>query len=170
MKKRSFILFATVFAVFSSIFTTTAGAISLYFDPDTFSYSKVLPLIVGISLVIEALVVLLLSKVRKIVNVSFAVFVANAASFVAVRLFLGLLRQKLFYSGMLMSENTMSNWIMLGVCLVISAAIEIPIIYFLLKRFTPKIQWVALSAVVANILSFIATAACDLLIQHFLLK
>ena len=170
MNKRSIILFACIFAVFSSVFSTTVAATPFNLDPETFSYSKVLPVVAGGTLVIEALTIMFFSKIRRIVNVSFAVLVANVVSFLAIRLLIGLFQHKAFYTGMLMNGNNSTSWLIFALCFIVSLLLEIPIIWLSLRPFTPKKQRLIWSAVIANTISFIATAAFDLLLHHFLFK
>ncbi|MCR5653340.1 MAG: hypothetical protein K6F88_06030 [Ruminococcus sp.] len=168
MKKHILIPTACVFAVFTTFFSTTANAISFYIDPQTFSYTKVLPVIVGASLVFEAAIIMLLSKVRRIVNVSFAVFLANGASFVILRFLIGFFNKQFFYSGMLLSGTKPAYWLFYLMCFAVTLAIELPIIWLSLRPFTQKKLRLLLSAAAANLFTFTATAVFELYILNLL--
>ena len=163
MKKHFFISIACVFAVFTAFFSTNAYAFSIFnINTDSFSYSKFLPVVVGGTFLIEAVIIMLVTKIRRIVNVSFSVLIANIASFLVIRILLGVLMHKFFYSEMLINGTSMIDWLIFGLCFVITLAIELPIIWFSLKPFTPKKKILVLSAVSANIVSFIAIAVFEL--------
>ena len=170
MRKYNFISAACVFGVFTAVFSTNAYAASFYIDPQTFSYAKVMPIVIGIALVIEPLIIMLFSKVRRIVNVSFAVLLANVASFLIIRVFLGALRHKFFYSGPLINGTSLTDWLVPGLCFVVTLGVELPIIWFSLKPFTPQKTRLIWCAAAANTVSFIVVTVFELYINNLLIK
>lgn len=171
MKKRYLIAnFVVVVISLFSLSTTTFAATLFNDTADTFDYTKYLPVMVGGSLVIEALAIMLLTDIKRIVNVSFAVLVANTASFVLPRLALGLYRHEVFYKGMFTEGFLSSNWLAAGVYFVISLIIELPILYFMLRVFTPKKVRLMIIAAGANIVTTAAIAFAEFQIHNWLVS
>ena len=136
--------------------------------PIPFDYSKHFPLIVGGMLVIEGIIILLLTDIKRIVNVSFAVLVANVASFVLTRFAIGFLRHETFYKGMITQGLISSNIIAAGAYLVVSLIIELPILYFMLRVFTEKIVRLMLVAAAANVVTTVALTIVELQLHKFI--
>lgn len=169
MRKISFIsFFAAVSALIFSLTTTVYAATAT--GTGTFDYSKYLPIVVGGTLIVEALIIILLSDIKRIVNVSFAVLVANIVSFFVIRIGLGVLRHETFYKGMITQGVISSNWIAAFIFLCVSLVTELPILYFMLRVFTKKTTRLMIIATVANILTVAATAVVELQINNTLIK
>lgn len=167
MKKRNFLSFACVLFAFVMLFSTSVFAVTKTgLKTEPFYYSKCLPLIFGGTLLIEAIIIILFSDIKRLVNVSFAVFVANIASFVVIRLSLGILRHGVFYVGLLMKELTIKNLFVVFCCLAVSLVIELPIVWKMLKDFTKKTKWLLFVTVIANVVSLAATCAVDLMLSN----
>ena len=96
MRKHSITTSLTVLVLLFALNTTAFAYSHMKVAPIPFDYSKCFPLIVGGMLVIEGIIILLLTDLKRIVNVSFAVLVANAASFVLTRFAIGFLRHETF--------------------------------------------------------------------------
>ena len=169
MKKHSII--ATSLSVLTLLITLNTTAIAytqMKVDPIPFDYSKYFPLIVGGMLIIEGAIILLLTDVKRIVNVSFAVLVANLASFSLTRLGIGLLKHEVFYKGMITQGLISSNIIAGAAYLVASLIIELPILYFMLRVFTPKKVRLMVVATVANIVSTVAFVIVEFQLHKFI--
>ena len=169
MKRHSII--ATPLTILTLIFTlnTTAFAYShMKVAPIPFDYTKYFPLIVGGMLVIEGIMILLLTDIKRIVNVSFAVLVANVASFALTRIGIGLLRHEVFYKGMITQGLISSNIIAGAAYLVVSLIIELPILYFMLRVFTPKKVRLMVVATAANIVSTVAFVIVEFQLHKFI--
>ena len=171
MKKHNLISIAFVFASFTILFSTNAYALPMFnINFDNFSYSKLLPVIFGVTLLVEIIIIMLFSKIRRIVNVSFAVFLANAASFFVIRIFLGVMRNKVFYSGMLINGTSITDWLMLGLCFAVTLGAELPIIWFSLRPFTPQKNRLMWCAVAANAVSFAVITVFEIYLKNSLIK
>lgn len=167
MKKQSLIVsFAAAFFLFFAFSTTASAATFLNMDSETFSYSHFLPVIIGAAVIVEALFILAVSDVKRIVNVSFAVLVANVASILVPRFALGFIRKEGFYSGMFTLNSASVNWLAVIAFFAVSLIIELPIVYFMLRAFTKKYSRLMFSAAAANIITFIIIIVVEILIKN----
>ena len=168
MRKHSITTYLTVLVLLFALNTTAFAYSHMKVAPIPFDYSKCFPLIVGGMLVIEGIIILLLTDIKRIVNVSFAVLVANAASFVLTRFAIGFLRHETFYKGMITQGLISSNIIAAGAYLVVSLIIELPILYFMLRVFTEKIVRLMLVAAAANVVTTVALTIVELQLHKFI--
>lgn len=170
MKKRNLVTFSiSVLSLFFA-FTTTAYAALVPDSMETFSYSKYLPIVIGGTLIIEAIVIMLLSDIKRIVNVSYSVLVANLVSFVITRLSFGLIKGKIFFVGMYVFGNNPKKWIAALICLAVALATELPIIYFMLRPFTKKRIRLMFAAAAANIITALATVLFEIYLYNSLIS
>lgn len=158
----------TVLIMLLSLSTTVSAYSTAKVTLILHDYSSYFPMIVGGMLIIEGAMILLLTDVKRIVNVSFAVLVANLASFILPRIGLGLLRNDFFYSGMITQGLISSNIIAAAAYFVVSLIIELPILYFMLRVFTKKIARLMLVATAANIVTTIAFAFVEFQLHKFI--
>lgn len=169
MKKHNVIAITLTALTLLFVLNTTAFAYSYSkVSPVPFDYSKYFPFIVGGMLVIEGVIILLLSDIKRIVNVSFAVLVANVASFALTRFAIGILKHETFYKGMITQGLIASN-IFAGVAyLIVSLIIELPILYFMLRVFTEKKVRLMVVAAAANIVSTVALVIVEYQLHSYI--
>ena len=154
MKKQKIVNIPFLISALFLALTTTVYAYSpVKVAPVPLDYTKVIPIVLGGMLIIEGVIILLLSDIKRIVNVSFAVLVANAASFIIPRFALGYLRHESFYKGMFTQGFMSSHIIAAASFLVVSLIIELPIIYLMLRVFTEKKVRLMVAAATANIVT-----------------
>ena len=150
MRKQNIVSIACAFAVFITVPSTTVSANSIWNENlENFSLSKYMPIIIGGTLIVESLIILLLSDIKRLVNVPFAVLVANAASFLVPRLIWGLLNGEILYEGLFICGNTAADWLAACLYLAVTLAIELPVIWLMLRNFTKKtarLMWVTVAA------------------------
>lgn len=150
MKKQNIASVFCVFAVFITGLSTTVSANSILNESlENFSLSKYMPIIIGGTLIVESLIILLLSDIKRIVNVPFAALVANVASFLIPRLIWGSLNGEFLYEGLFIYGNTVTDWLVAGLYLAVTLVIELPVIWLMLRKFTKKtarLMWVTVAA------------------------
>ncbi len=171
MRTKRLLLFSAIAAVLAFSLPVTAYAVELLPEnTETFSYSKFLPVIFGGTLIAEALLIMFLSNIKRIVNVSYAVFVANLISFASIRVGLGLFHQTIFYTGML---SRGFNWfnVFVNLCyLAVALIIEIPIVWLFLRAFTKERTRLMLSVAAANFLTTVAVAVLELMLKNWFIS
>ncbi|MBQ7504529.1 MAG: hypothetical protein IJT79_04355 [Ruminococcus sp.] len=169
MKKHNIIAtFLTTLTLLLTLNSTASAYTSARINLILQNYSSYFPMIVGGMLVIEVIMIMLLTDVKRIVNVSFAVLVANVASFVLPRLGIGLLRHEVFFKGMI-TQGLISSNIIAGVAyLVVSLIIELPILYFMLRVFTPKKVRLMVVAAAANVVTTVAFTVVEFQLHKFI--
>lgn len=169
MKKHNIIAtFLTTLTLLLTLNSTASAYTSARINLILQNYSSYFPMIVGGMLVIEVIMIMLLTDVKRIVNVSFAVLVANVASFVLPRIALGLLKYDFFYQGMI-TQGLISSNIIAGVAyLVVSLIIELPILYFMLRVFTPKKVRLMVVAAAANVVTTVAFTVVEFQLHKFI--
>lgn len=169
MKKHNIIAtFLTTLTLLLTLNSTASAYTSARINLILQNYSSYFPMIVGGMLVIEVIMIMLLTDVKRIVNVSFAVLVANVASFVLPRIALGLLKHDFFYQGMI-TQGLISSNIIAGVAyLVVSLIIELPILYFMLRVFTPKKVRLMVVAAAANVVTTVAFTVVEFQLHKFI--
>lgn len=171
MKKRNLFSGLAVFTILSVAMTTTCYAASIFNETmDTFSYSRYLPIVVGGTMLIEAAVILLMSDIKRIVNVSYTVFVANIASFFIPRFVWGVAHKHVFFSDIFVFDSSPDKWLAAAILLGVSLVIELPIVYFMLRIFTQKIARLLLSAAAANVITSLATVLFEIYLYNSLIK
>lgn len=158
----------TILTILFSLNTTVSAYSTAKVTPVLHDYSSYFPIIVGGMLIIEGVMILLLTDIKRIVNVSFAVLVANIASFVLPRISLGLLKHGVFYKGMI-TQGLISSYIFAAVAfLAASLIIELPILYFMLRVFTKKRVRLMLVAAAANVVTTVAFTFFEFQLHKFL--
>lgn len=171
MKKHNLVSFSVIaFCLIFSLSTTAFAETIFHETMETFDYSKYLPIIVGGTLIIEAIIIMLLSDVKRIVNVSYSVLVANLVSFVIIRGAWGLYNGGFFYTEMLVFGNTSSKWIVAIICYAVSLVIELPLLVLLLRPFTQKYVRLMLSAAAANLVTTFAVTAFEIYLYNSLVS
>ncbi|MBR1731170.1 MAG: hypothetical protein IJ725_01890 [Ruminococcus sp.] len=171
MKKHSIISSACVLAVFITSLSTTVSANSIWNEkPESFSLSKYMPIIVGGTLIVEALIILLLSDIKRIVNVSFAVLVANVVSFIVPRLAWGFINGGGFYTGLFTYGNAVTDWLVTFLYLAVTLLIELPIVWYMLRHFTKKIAKLLLVTAAANVFTTVILAILQQLLYNSLIS
>ena len=173
MKGLRVILCSVAVAALTVAFALTASAVAvetetvtLYEVKDTFDFSKYLPAFFGATLVIESVLIMLISKVRRIVTVSFASLIANAVSFVSLRVMLGLKHQQTFYTGMLTHGPSWTSVGLTALYFVITVAIELPIIWFSTREFAGKKGRLMAAVIIANMVTSVAVTLVELQLNY----
>ena len=173
MKSLRVIFCAAAAAVLTAAFMLTASAmpvetetVTLYEVKDTFDFTKFLPAFFGASLVIESALIMLISKVRRIVTVPFAALIANSVSFVALRFMLGLKHNQTFYKGMLTHGPSWTSVGLTALYFVITVAIELPIIWFSTREFVEKKGRLVFAVVISNLITSVAVTLVELQLNY----
>ena len=171
MKKHNCITGLIVFSVLMFAFSTTVGAANIFNeDPETFSYSRYLPIVVGGTMIIEAVIIILLSDIKRIVNVSYTVLVANITSFLIPRFVLGIMKNSIFFTGMFVTVPGARKWLIAAGYFAFSLVVELPIVYFMLKPFTKKRVRLMFVSAAANLLSTIAVVVFEIFLYNAIIK
>ncbi len=170
MRKRNLVSFLIIVPSLVFALSTTAFAATLFNESlDTFNYSRYLPVVFGGTLIIEAIIIMLMSDVKRIVNVSYSVLVANVASFAITRVAWGLLKNDLFYTDMFVFGNGSEKWLVAAGCFVASLIIELPILFLMLRPFTKKFVRLMLSAAAANLITIFAVTVFEIQLYNSLI-
>ena len=169
MKRHNIIAITlSVLTMFFALSTTAYAYSDIKINLILHDYSSYFPVVVGGMLIIEGIIILLLTDIKRIVNVSFAVLVANAASFALPRFVVGLLKHEVFYKGMI-TQGLISSPVFAAIAfLLVSLIIELPILYFMLRVFTKKTARLMVVATAANILTTAAFIVFELQIHRFI--
>lgn len=118
----------------------------------------VLPFVVILTLVIECLSVCFIAKVKNIPKLIFVVLLANILSFAAPYLFLFIIPSLYTF------EQTLEHtpFYIVGITyLFITLAVEIPTVYFTLKKSSPNPQKLLFTIIGVNVLTTILTAIIE---------
>ena len=165
------ILTVTVISLLAFSFSITASANSIWNEKiENFSYTPYLIAIIIGTLILESAALILIPRCKKPVKIIQSVFAANAASFLIPRAFIalggGCLFGNFIYTGML--SFGLSAWDFLW--FLLTAAIELPILWRLLRNDVKSVKALLLTALAVNFITTIATAFINTQIENRLLS
>lgn len=168
MKYKKALLGTFVLIGLTVMFTITASANSIWTERmENYSYMEHFPYIIIGTLIVETLALLVVTKMKKPLKVIGTVVLANAASFLIPEAIMNLIlfggqRFELF-----MLFNT--YWFLNVIFIIITLAIELPIIWAILKKDVKSVKVLLLTATAVNIFTTVVTAIIDIQIYNWLL-
>ena len=165
MKKRYFISFVCVFYTLAMLLSSTAFAVAkIGRGPTSLAYSSCLPIILGGTLFIEIAIIVLFTDIKTTGRIALAVVLANLASFIIMRIPLGLRRHGLVFVGPLMYNTRPINWLILCCAYVVSMGFEILFAWIFLREHTKNIRWLISIVAITKTLTFTATTIIEIVL------
>lgn len=167
MKTKKLLTGFFVLSTLTFLFAFSASANSIWTKRmENYSYMEHFPYIIIGTLIIEALAILAVTKMKKPLKVIGAVVLANATSFLIPETIINVM----IYNGnrfeIFMLFNT--YWFLNVIFIIITIAIELPIIWAVLRKDVKKVKVLLLMTVAVNVFTTVVTALIDIQINNWL--
>lgn len=158
MKKYNMLSSVLLVFVFLSLFTVTVSANSSWYWISETRPHDLLPFVIILTLVIEVLLIYFIPKVNALPKTVFFVMLANVLSFASPYLFIYTIPSLYTF------EQTLEHlpfYIVGVVYLIITLSVEIPIVYFALRKYSYNSKKLLVTVFSANFVTTVLTAIIE---------